>query len=85
MPKYRKYLDGEKFDLNVDNEYLRFACCSCGHVHVFDFDISDPNIPAQFKVTIDSDRRATAQLRRSNFGDLQTNKKQLWKMTKRKK
>jgi len=72
---YPEITDGGKFNVDIDNEYLRFACCSCGHVHIF---VIDREEKGKCKVTLDSDRKGTAQLRRHNFGSLQKKNPTKW-------
>ena len=66
--KYHKLNDGESFHLDLDNDNLRFACCDCGKVHKFTFKHIKNNI---WDIAIFSFERATAQLRRHCYGDLQ--------------
>jgi uncharacterized Zn finger protein len=77
--KYPRLHDGECFTINPRTEYLTFACCSCGHVHVFDFvDVQDNKL----KIMISSNRRASARLRSLKYGDLHAGVGK-WKMVRR--
>ncbi len=69
--KYEKLNDGDSFRLNLDDTDLRFACCDCGNVHIFQFHHIENNV---WDFTIFSQRRSTAQLRRHKYGDLQKKK-----------
>ena len=68
MSKYPKLNDGELFRVDLDETDLRFACCDCGKVHYWQFHHVKDNI---WDFAVFSDRRATGQLRRHNFGSLQ--------------
>lgn len=66
--KYEKLNNGESFRVNLDDTDLRFACCDCGKVHIFQFHHIKNNI---WDFAVFSFARATAQLRRHCYGDLQ--------------
>lgn len=72
MMKYRKRENGEGLRINLDENELREACCSCGMVHRWQFHHIKKNI---WDFAFFVDRRATAQLRRHNYGSLQQNRK----------
>lgn len=71
--EYNKLEDGEGRLVNTENTTLKIACCDCGFVHYQRITIKDDKyILIGFK----RDQRATAQLRRHNYGNLQQNRKQ---------
>ena len=70
MSKYPKLQDEEVCEFDMDNEYLRFACCDCGLVHTFAIFIVDKK-PRTMGFACKRERRATAQLRRHKYGFLQ--------------
>lgn len=68
MAKYAKLPDDMGWLVNTEEETLKIACCDCGLVHYIGITIKDDkNIMIGFKRA----RRATAQLRRHNYGSLQ--------------
>ena len=77
MSKYPLVKDGESFDLDVDKQSLRLACCSCGHVHIIYVERKEEG---KCEVILNTDRRGTAQLRRHFFGDLQKVNNTKWGM-----
>ena len=76
MTKYRKRLNGEPVPLKAgkyigDNtidapELLKFACCDCGMVHTIIPVVEKKNVIFHFY----SEPRRTAQLRRTEYGNL---------------
>jgi len=73
MTKYNKFEDGEGRLVNTEEETLKIACCDCGLVHYQGITIKDDkHVITGWK----RDERATAQLRRHNYGNLQQNRKQ---------
>lgn len=80
MGKYEKLADGDSFEFNMDEEYLNFACCSCGHVHEMFFEEVDKDT---LKMTLGTDRKKTAALRRNSFGSLQIGDESKWKMVRK--
>lgn len=68
MSKYPKLNDGEGFTFDPTETYLRFACCDCGLVHEFAFDVKGKK---ELLMAMQRQKRATAQLRRHNYGFLQ--------------
>ncbi len=65
--KYAKLRDYEAFIFGRDTT-VRFACCDCGLVH--DMVVVDEK-RGQHGVAFRRNKRATAQLRRYNYGYLQ--------------
>lgn len=69
MTKYIKRKDYEEFLLNYKNhDILRLACCDCGLVHSFAF---HKYRSGMLGIAARREKRATAQLRRHEYGDLQ--------------
>ena len=68
MTKYRKFGDGEGVLLDPDEDYFRFACCDCGLVHTM---AVVPEDDGRIGVAFKREKRATAQLRRHEYGFLQ--------------
>lgn len=68
MTKYKKLNDGEAIRLDLKEEDLHLACCSCGAVHIFQFHHIKKHI---WDFAIFKKNKATAQLRRNGYGDLQ--------------
>jgi hypothetical protein len=93
MTKYPKLADNEGFRINSNKDVLRMACCSCGMVHTFVFIMKGNKHEKYAGVTlrkhevvpvIRSEPRATAQLRRHNYGYLQKpTKKDKYKLVRR--
>jgi len=77
--KYPKLKDGESFKLYHKDEDLDFACCDCGMVHLFIFDKVRKDT---MNITLNANRKATAQLRFNEFGDLHKNNKK-WILKRR--
>ncbi len=76
MTKYRKLKDYEGVDIDREDGLFRFACCDCGLVHTMAFVVEDKEIG----VACRRENRATAQLRRHEFGNLQTRSVNGWTM-----
>jgi len=79
--QYPKVDDGEITEIRWRVQSLRFACCDCGLVHKFEFNVSGPG--EILEVTLYRKDRSTAALRRQKFGNLQTGKVKKWKMTRK--
>ncbi len=75
MTKYPKTNDGEGTKADFDTT-LRFACCDCALVH----DIQFHKVKGGFDVVYFRHKRATGQLRRHNYGELQKNKNNGYRM-----
>lgn len=64
--KYPKLVDGEIFELDPKKDVLHFACCDCGMVHEWQFQVEDGKVYFQlYQIPA-----ASAQLRRHEFGAL---------------
>lgn len=68
MTKFIKHQDGEAFRIDLDTESFRFACCDCSKVHLLQFHHIKDNI---WDFAFFADNRATGQLRRRKYGNLQ--------------
>lgn len=77
--KYGKLDNYEGFYLEQDEEILRFACCDCGLVHSMAVVPEGNRIGIAFK----REARATAQLRRHKYGDLQQRPNGAYRMVKK--
>jgi hypothetical protein len=75
--KYEKMNDGEAYRFDKRTT-LRFACCDCGMVHEFRF--AETKKYMYFMAT--QIPRATAQLRRKEYGNLHKGVRN-WKITKK--
>ena len=80
MSKYPKLDDYEGVEIKKGCIF-RFACCDCGLVH--DMAIADEG-KGKHGIAFKRNKRATAQLRRLDFGYLQQDGSLRYKMTKRK-
>ena len=65
--KYKRLKDYEGIEVNPDKEILKFACCDCGCVHKIAL-AKENN--GNIGIALRRDNRATAQLRRYEFGYL---------------
>ena len=74
MSRYPKLANYEPFTIDTDEEFLRFACCDCGMVHDWHLKI-DKRYPDRVIAYYVSLPRATAQLRRHGYGNLQKPRK----------
>jgi len=63
------------------NGTVKFACCDCGLVHIAGVNVSHNGA---VHLAFVRDERATAQLRRHNFGDLQKRKSKRYKLLRSK-
>ncbi len=85
MTKYTKHENDEVFIIGLD-EVLRLACCACGLVHTCAFLVNNNSHyreackqngskklfkKNQIGIVMREEPRATAQLRRHKYGDLQ--------------
>jgi len=69
MPaKYRKLEDFEEITLKYKDGILAFACCDCGLVHQIAFHVYRGGV---LGMAHKRHSKATAQLRRHNYGNLQ--------------
>lgn len=68
IPKYPKLKDYEGFIVDAEKEILRLACCDCGAVHDVKL-VSEKD--GKTGIIFRRSRRATAQLRRYRYGNLQ--------------
>jgi len=68
MSKYHRYHDGESQIIDTKGELLKLACCDCGLVHYVAVTIIDDSL---VKLQFVQDKRATGQLRRHKWGNLQ--------------
>lgn len=71
MSKYPKLKDFEGFCIDPENQILHFACCDCGLVHRIGMAI----VGSSLEIAFQRHNRATAQLRRHKFGNLQNAEK----------
>lgn len=62
--KYSHWDQDEIVKINPKKDILKFACCDCGLVHDFNFEVDKKNI---IRMTMDRNDRSTAQYRRHNF------------------
>lgn len=79
MTKYPKFNDCEGVLLDPDEEYFRFACCDCGLVHTM---AVVPEGDGKIGVAFKREPRATAQLRRHEFGYLQQGRGKSYAMSR---
>lgn len=63
---YPRISDGSEKVIKPGTEYFKVACCDCGMVHSYFFDIKDGDI----HLIIFRESASTAQLRRNEFGSL---------------
>ncbi len=68
MGKYEKLNDYEGVLLEPGEEIFRFACCDCGLVHSMAVAQEPDN---RIGIAFKRETRATAQLRRHKYGNLQ--------------
>ena len=68
MSKYPKLADYEGFLIDPKEEVIHFACCDCALVHVMALAHEDNG---KIGVAFKRESRATAQLRRHEYGGLQ--------------
>ncbi len=68
MGKYQKFYDYEGVLLDPGEDIFRFACCDCGLVHSM---AVVPEDDGKIGVAFKRESRATAQLRRHEYGNLQ--------------
>lgn len=71
MVKHRKLEDYEEITLKYKREGLSMACCDCGLVHKIGFHVYRNGV---LGIAHLRDNRATAQLRRHKYGNLQKGK-----------
>lgn len=93
MTKYPKLEDNEGIRINSNKDTLKIACCSCGMVHSHIFAIQGnkheklidvPLRKHEIAVIFVGEPRATAQLRRHNYGYLQKpTKRDKYKLVRR--
>ncbi|MCK5614862.1 hypothetical protein KAR91_74055 [Candidatus Pacearchaeota archaeon] len=79
MAKYPIIPNGDGIEVNMDDEFLTFACCDCGMVHTFSFAVEDNG---NLGIALNHEVRSTAAMRRHKVGNLHTNHP-LWKLVRR--
>lgn len=67
MKKYDTVLDGESFEINIQENILYLACCDCGLVHKIEFKQLKENI---ISLTFVRESKETKQLRKYTFNIL---------------
>ena len=80
MARYPKLKNYEGFDIDPKETIIRFACCDCGLVHDMRVEIVSKKRVRRVQLTYRRCNRGTAQLRRHNFGNLQTKSIGRWRM-----
>jgi len=78
--KYPKVDDGEPTAIRWRVQSMRFACCDCGLVHSFEFNVSEHG--EIIEVTLFGQNRSTAQLRRQKSTNLQHGKVKRWALVR---
>ncbi len=68
MSKYNKIQNYEEVAINPSTDIFRYACCDCGLVHDMRIVIEGDD---EATVAFRRQNRATAQLRRYGWGNLQ--------------
>lgn len=68
MTRFVKMHDGDVQFIDTQKEIFKIGCCDCGLVHYMGITIVDD---ALVKLQFASDKRATAQLRHHEYGELQ--------------
>ena len=66
--KFERLEDGQVYEINLKEQYLKYACCDCGMVHSIQFKVSDNGETLYYR--FDQEPKATGQLRRHEFGNL---------------
>ena len=77
---YRKIKEGDVTIIDPVKKTLSLACCDCGLVHRMTLAIAGDG---KIIIIFGDDKRATAQLRRHNYGYLQQGGSGMYKMGKR--
>jgi len=78
--RYPKLGNGSAVTMNPKTDLWDVACCDCGLIHCIKVRIiSDTEVTITFKER----KRATAQLRRHNWGSLQQGKNKKYEMLRR--
>lgn len=77
MGKYKNSGDDDIHIIDPEKQNIKFACCDCGSVHSFIFDLKEDGL---IEVNIRADDRAAAQLRRVGDLNLIAGKHKKWKM-----
>lgn len=78
---YETLSDGEGFRLLRGRDILKFACCDCGMVHYVRIQLTRKE--KYFWMRFWKDNRATAQLRRHKYGNLQKNANPAYRIIRR--
>lgn len=79
--RYDLVYDGESVEVDYKKDPLLWACCDCGLVHHFEYDIEGDVL------TINSwrDNRSTAAIRRHKKPHLLNGSDSIWKLIRRKR
>ena len=76
--KFERMIDGQAYQINWKEGYLRYACCDCGLVHSIEFEVEGDILFFRY----DQEPRATGQLRRHCHGNLHAGIKN-WQLTRK--
>jgi nitroimidazol reductase NimA-like FMN-containing flavoprotein (pyridoxamine 5'-phosphate oxidase superfamily) len=79
MSKFHRITDGEAFEVDLKDDCLRLACCDCGLVHDIMLRVRGGKIQLLFIQV----PRSTSQLRRHDYGNLQTENDSGWVMIRK--
>ena len=80
---YQRIEDDEIVVVDMDEPFIKVACCDCGLIHSWSFGLSEHEGRLKLEISIDRLERCTAQKRRGGKCDLITDEESKWKMVRR--
>ena len=81
---YHALQDDEVIAVDLDEPWIKLACCDCGLVHYWTFTLTcDEKGKLFLHVEVDRCEKSTAQKRRGGNCELLTNPEQRWTMIRK--
>jgi hypothetical protein len=80
---YRRIEDDEIVVVDMDEPWIKVACCDCGLIHSWTFGLTESEGRLKLEISIDRLERCTAQKRRGGNVDLITDEDSKWKLVRR--
>ena len=81
---YHTLQDDEVIKLDMDEPWVKIACCDCGLVHLWSFGLAaDEDGKIFLEIDIDRMERCTAQKRRQSNVEFLTNEDSRWTMVRK--
>lgn len=80
---YKRIEDDDIVVVDMEEPYIKVACCDCGLVHAWTFGLVEHDGRLLLEINIDRLERCTAAKRRGGNVDLITDEGARWKLVRR--